>query len=249
MPRDLLVRTRHAVDPIRFDLEDGPWPGTDDRGTCVALFDRRSRRAGAVPFEVEVHRALRRAVWLARPPGLHDRGELSLRLAAYAAWIDALIRPGQAPGADETPARLRVRYGLSCRTTRMSEMIGIRHVLHRTLTELSRATRSRRVRSHAERALRNRRGRGPARPGSRRALRGTRRSGRPLWKGTSSIPPGGTRRQGLDARLRREETARCLRIAAEAHARAVDAIERHVPPTEQELAGSGGGGEAREEAD
>jgi hypothetical protein len=232
--RDLLVYTRHAPEPLPFELAEGPWPGSDARGTCVGLFDRVSARLRR-PVEVNVQRALRRAVWLARTPGLQAGASFRSGLAAYAAWIDALIRPGPVRGADETAARLQVAYRLSLPDDPDERvMIGIRHVLHRTLAELSQSRREAAAFVRTQSA--------PFETGE--ASGHLDREADALSEGLALWPPvveGNVDRfslaeapAGLEARLRREETARCLRIAAREHALAVDAIERHVPPTEQE---------------
>ncbi len=233
--RDLLVYTRHAPEPLPFELADGPWPGSDARGTCVGLFDRISARLRR-PVELDVQRALRRAVWLARTPSLQAAGSFHSGLAAYAAWIDALIRPGPSGGAQETAARLEVAYGLSLpEDPDERTMIGIRHVLHRTLADLSQGRREAAAFVRLQSA--------PFETGEASAH--LDREADALAEGLALWPPvveGTVERfslaeapAGLEALLRREETARCLRIAAQEHARAIDAIERHVPPTEQEL--------------
>jgi hypothetical protein len=187
------------------------------------------------PVEVNVQRALRRAVWLARTPGLQAGASFRSGLAAYAAWIDALIRPGPVRGADETAARLQVAYRLSLPDDPDERvMIGIRHVLHRTLAELSQSRREAAAFVRTQSA--------PFETGE--ASGHLDREADALSEGLALWPPvveGNVDRfslaeapAGLEARLRREETARCLRIAAREHALAVDAIERHVPPTEQE---------------
>ena len=233
--RILLVLTRHSPDPIPFELPDGPWPGTDARGICVGLFDRLPPRLRR-PAEIDVQRALRRAVWLARTRGLRLRGFFCSGHAAYAAWISALIDTGPATGASEAAARMERVYGLPIPGgPDERNMIAIRHILHRALSGLAEAREaaSRFVRAQG----------GLYETGD--AAAGFEQEAKALAEAAALWPPvieGGVSEfrladcpDGLEAPFRREETARCLRVAAAAHLLAIDAIERHVPPTEQEL--------------
>ena len=237
--RDLLVLTRHAPEPLFFALADGPWPGTDDRGICVGLFDRvppRLRR----PLEASIHRAFRRAIWLARTPRLRARGTYRSGLAAYDAWIDTLIRPGEARGARAVAERIVAAYALPSPGVGAEwETIGIRHVLHRALTALAEARREGAdfLRLHANLYPT---GEAPACIDREAAALDEAAS---LWPAVVEGDARGFRfasvPEGLEACLRREETARCLRLAAADHARAVMELEARVPPTEQELAEGG----------
>jgi hypothetical protein len=235
--RILLVLTRHASDPIAFELPDGPWPGGDARGICVGLFDRVPPRLQRPP-EIDAQRALRRAVWLAHQRGLRSRGFFRSGHAAYTAWIDALIDPGPAFGAWEAAERIERSYGLSLpEDPEERAMIGIRHILNRSLAELAQA------RDGAARFVRSQSGlyeTGEAATAFEHEAMALAEAAA-LWpavvEGGASAFRLADSPDGLEAPFRREETARCLRIAAAAHITAIDAIERHVPPTEQERAG------------
>jgi hypothetical protein len=247
--RALLVLTRHDREPVRFDLVDGPWPGMAGRGTSVSLFSpvpqhqRRTR-------ENEIQRSLRRAVWLARTSDLAGRKCYRSGLAAYDAWIEALVRPGEPVGARAAADRLAgfLRIDLP-EETRERELIGVRHVLHRTLSEFAAARTEAAAFVRAQAALFDT---GPAAQWLEREADALTQAAA-LWPPVVAGAADGTRFApspgDSQLRLQREETVRCLRVAAGAHEEAIRGIEDGVPPTEQELLGLGDpeGGDANDD--
>jgi hypothetical protein len=237
--RSLSVLTRHGPEPLLFPISGEAWPGTDARGICVGLLDRIPPNRRLAPTDA-THRSLRRAVWQARASTVRLRHLYHSGSAAYASWIDALLADGQPRGAVLAARRLLGAYSLASRTEDgQLARVGVRHVLHRSLVSLAEA------RGWAAEFLREQAlefDTGPAADCYEREARALLAAAE-FWPPVVEGTPGRFRLapepEGFEERIRREETARCLRVAEEEMARAAREIEERVPPVTQEMAEDG----------
>ncbi|MBD3161138.1 MAG: hypothetical protein GF346_03050 [Candidatus Eisenbacteria bacterium] len=223
--------TRHVTEPVTIpcprEEPDAPSPPLS-----VGLFEpipphRRISR------EESMHRALRRAVWVADvPPRRNDTG-VAVGTEAYRAWIATLLRP-EPPGVAEAE-RLMRSSGLALPDEATArDRVVVRHVLHRALSSYAEA------RDWAVAFLES------AQTGHRldtplacyRAEAKALREAERLWppvvvrsgEGFALAPAPA----GFDRPLWFEETVRCLRVAAETYAEATAALDAAVPMLEQE---------------
>lgn len=228
--RRLSVLTRHADDPLLFPVSENGWPGIDERGICVGLFERVPTHRRLASSEA-IHRALRRVAWQSRRPSERSAIRGVPGLSAYSAWIDDLLARGSLEGAAIAARRALASYRIPHAITEEHlQKIGMRHILHRSLVSIAEARR------WAADFLR-----GPARifdtghaAEEYDAEAGILESAAGFWPPVVRSAPGrfqlAPEPDGFMELERLEETVRCLRIASEAMARAGAEIRDRLPP-------------------
>ena len=228
--RRLSVLTRHADDPLLFPVSERGWPGVDERGICLGLFERVATHRRLSPREA-IHRALRRAARQSHTSSERTSSGGFSGLPDYSVWMDDLLARGFPEGAAVTARRVLAAYRIPQILDEDDlQRIGMRHLLHRALGSTAGARR------WAGAFLR-----GPARifdtgraAAEYDAEAGILESAAEFWPPVVRSAPGRFQLlpepDGFMEPERIEETIRCLRIASASQARAGEEIRQALPP-------------------